>query len=161
MLWQLQNVCVNLLFWVNFPLVLQVSNGDMTEAVAFLTEKNAQVSHQDETTYYQTSQAVTSDRYISVGSQADTSEQLGNICCADVASFPYIIIIIITSITLDINSLQTCKNNTGRNHVRLVPTFNATYDLNNITAIRIWGHVFLFKTYRIYLQTKGGTHCQI
>ncbi|XP_029704754.1 ubiquitin carboxyl-terminal hydrolase 25 isoform X3 [Takifugu rubripes] len=54
---------------------LQVSNGDMTEAVAFLTEKNAQVSHQDKTSYYQTSQ-VTSDRYISVGSQADTSEQL-------------------------------------------------------------------------------------
>lgn len=82
-------------------MLLQVSNGDMTEAVAFLTEKNAQVSHQDETTYYQTSQ-VTSDRYISVGSQADTSEQLGNIRGADVASFPYIIVIIITSITVDI-----------------------------------------------------------
>lgn len=51
----------------------QVSNGDLAEAVAFLTEKNAKVPQQDETTYYQTSQ-VASDRYISVGSQADTSE---------------------------------------------------------------------------------------
>ncbi|XP_036975310.1 ubiquitin carboxyl-terminal hydrolase 25 isoform X6 [Acanthopagrus latus] len=51
---------------------LQVSNGDMAEAVAFLTEKNAEVPQQDETTYYQTSQ-VASDRYISVGSQADTN----------------------------------------------------------------------------------------
>uniref|UniRef100_A0A671WPR9 Ubiquitin carboxyl-terminal hydrolase 25 n=1 Tax=Sparus aurata TaxID=8175 RepID=A0A671WPR9_SPAAU len=51
---------------------LQVSNGDMAEAVAFLTEKNAKVPQQDETTYYQTSQ-VASDRYISVGSQADTN----------------------------------------------------------------------------------------
>lgn len=49
----------------------------MTEAVAFLTEKNAQGSQQEKTGYYQTAQA-TSDRYISVGSQADTSEQLGN-----------------------------------------------------------------------------------
>lgn len=56
-------------------MLLQVSNGDMAEAVAFLTEKNAKVPQQDETTYYQTSQ-VASDRYISVGSQADTSEQL-------------------------------------------------------------------------------------
>lgn len=55
-------------------LSLQVSNGDMAEAVAFLTEKNAKVPQQDETTYYQTSQ-VASDRYISVGSQADTSKQ--------------------------------------------------------------------------------------
>lgn len=52
---------------------LQVSNGDLAEAVAFLTEKNAKVPQQDETTYYQTSQ-VSNDRYISVGSQADTSE---------------------------------------------------------------------------------------
>lgn len=59
-------------------LLLQVSNGDMTEAVAFLTEKKAQVSHQDRSSYYQTA-PVTSDRYISVGSQADTSEQLANI----------------------------------------------------------------------------------
>lgn len=47
----------------------------MSDAVAFLTEKNAKVPQQDETTYFQTSQ-VASDRYISVGSQADTSEQL-------------------------------------------------------------------------------------
>lgn len=58
----------------SFLLSLQVSNGDMAEAVAFLTEKNAKVPQQDETTYYQTSQ-VASDRYISVGSQADTSKQ--------------------------------------------------------------------------------------
>ncbi|XP_067084770.1 ubiquitin carboxyl-terminal hydrolase 25 isoform X3 [Osmerus mordax] len=51
---------------------LQVSNGDLAEAVAFLTEKNAKVPQQDETTYYQTSQ-VANDRYISVGSQADTN----------------------------------------------------------------------------------------
>uniref|UniRef100_A0A3Q3KTP0 Ubiquitin carboxyl-terminal hydrolase 25 n=1 Tax=Mastacembelus armatus TaxID=205130 RepID=A0A3Q3KTP0_9TELE len=51
---------------------LQVSNGDLGEAVTFLTEKNAKVPLQDETTYYQTSQ-VASDRYISVGSQADTN----------------------------------------------------------------------------------------
>uniref|UniRef100_A0A8C9YMR7 Ubiquitin carboxyl-terminal hydrolase 25 n=1 Tax=Sander lucioperca TaxID=283035 RepID=A0A8C9YMR7_SANLU len=51
---------------------LQVSNGDLAEAVAFLTEKNAKVPQQDETTYYQTSQ-VASDKYISVGSQADTN----------------------------------------------------------------------------------------
>uniref|UniRef100_A0A3Q3BS83 ubiquitinyl hydrolase 1 n=1 Tax=Haplochromis burtoni TaxID=8153 RepID=A0A3Q3BS83_HAPBU len=50
----------------------KVSNGDLGEAVAFLTEKNAKVPQQDETTYYQTSQ-VASDRYISVGSQADTN----------------------------------------------------------------------------------------
>lgn len=56
-------------------MLLQVSNGDLAEAVAYLTEKNAKVPQQDETTYYQTSQ-VASDRYISVGSQADTSEQL-------------------------------------------------------------------------------------
>ncbi|KAG7266555.1 hypothetical protein CRUP_017725 [Coryphaenoides rupestris] len=51
---------------------LQVSNGDLAEAVAFLTEKNAKVPQQDEPTYYQTSQ-VANDRYISVGSQADTN----------------------------------------------------------------------------------------
>ncbi|XP_053297320.1 ubiquitin carboxyl-terminal hydrolase 25 isoform X2 [Pleuronectes platessa] len=55
---------------------LQVSNGDLAEAVAFLTEKNAKVPQQDEATYYQTSQ-VASDRYISVGSQADTSAGAG------------------------------------------------------------------------------------
>nr|XP_029483623.1 ubiquitin carboxyl-terminal hydrolase 25-like isoform X7 [Oncorhynchus nerka] len=52
-----------------------VSNGDLAEAVAFLTEKNAKVPQQDEATYYQTTQ-VGNDRYISVGSQADTSEYL-------------------------------------------------------------------------------------
>ncbi|XP_010868979.2 ubiquitin carboxyl-terminal hydrolase 25 isoform X7 [Esox lucius] len=51
---------------------LQVSNGDLVEAVAFLTEKNAKVPQQDEATYYQTTQ-VGNDRYISVGSQADTN----------------------------------------------------------------------------------------
>ncbi|NP_001001886.1 ubiquitin carboxyl-terminal hydrolase 25 [Danio rerio] len=51
---------------------LQVSNGDLVEAVAFLTEKNAKVPQQDEATYYQTAQ-ITNDRYISVGSQADTN----------------------------------------------------------------------------------------
>jgi ubiquitin carboxyl-terminal hydrolase 25/28 len=59
---------------VNRLLSLQVSNGDLAEAVAFLTEKNAKVPQQDEPTYYQTSQ-VANDRYISVGSQADTSKQ--------------------------------------------------------------------------------------
>ncbi|XP_029547064.1 ubiquitin carboxyl-terminal hydrolase 25 isoform X2 [Salmo trutta] len=54
---------------------LQVSNGDLAEAVAFLTEKNAKVPQQDEAAYYQTTQ-VGNDRYISVGSQADTSEYL-------------------------------------------------------------------------------------
>uniref|UniRef100_A0A674B4M0 Ubiquitin carboxyl-terminal hydrolase 25 n=1 Tax=Salmo trutta TaxID=8032 RepID=A0A674B4M0_SALTR len=51
---------------------LQVSNGDLAEAVAFLTEKNAKVPQQDEAAYYQTTQ-VGNDRYISVGSQADTN----------------------------------------------------------------------------------------
>lgn len=53
----------------------QVSNGDLAEAVAFLTEKNAKVPQQDEATYYQTAQ-IGNDRYISVGSQADTSTYL-------------------------------------------------------------------------------------
>ncbi|KAM9498601.1 ubiquitin carboxyl-terminal hydrolase 25-like isoform 21-T21 [Salvelinus alpinus] len=53
----------------------KVSHGDLAEAVAFLTEKNAKVPQQDEATYYQTTQ-VGNDRYISVGSQADTSEYL-------------------------------------------------------------------------------------
>uniref|UniRef100_A0A8C6LHD0 ubiquitinyl hydrolase 1 n=1 Tax=Nothobranchius furzeri TaxID=105023 RepID=A0A8C6LHD0_NOTFU len=52
--------------------VAEPDNGDLAEAVAFLTEKNAKAPQQDETTYYQTSQ-VPSDRYISVGSQADTN----------------------------------------------------------------------------------------
>ncbi|XP_061754141.1 ubiquitin carboxyl-terminal hydrolase 25 isoform X1 [Nerophis ophidion] len=51
---------------------LQASNGDLAEAVTYLTEKNAKVPQQDETTYYQTSQ-VPSDKYISVGSQADSN----------------------------------------------------------------------------------------
>ncbi|XP_071023732.1 ubiquitin carboxyl-terminal hydrolase 25-like isoform X13 [Oncorhynchus clarkii lewisi] len=51
---------------------LQVSHGDLAEAVAFLTEKKAKVPQQDEATYYQTTQ-VGNDRYISVGSQADTN----------------------------------------------------------------------------------------
>ncbi|XP_077101397.1 ubiquitin carboxyl-terminal hydrolase 25-like isoform X2 [Siphateles boraxobius] len=51
---------------------LQASNGDLAEAVAFLTEKNAKVPQQDEADYYQTAQ-ITNDRYISVGSQADTN----------------------------------------------------------------------------------------
>uniref|UniRef100_A0A673Z5Q1 Ubiquitin carboxyl-terminal hydrolase 25 n=1 Tax=Salmo trutta TaxID=8032 RepID=A0A673Z5Q1_SALTR len=54
---------------------LQVSHGDLAEAVAFLTEKKTKVPQQDEATYYQTTQ-VGNDRYISVGSQADTSEYL-------------------------------------------------------------------------------------
>uniref|UniRef100_A0A8C8HVN5 ubiquitinyl hydrolase 1 n=1 Tax=Oncorhynchus tshawytscha TaxID=74940 RepID=A0A8C8HVN5_ONCTS len=53
----------------------KVSHGDLAEAVAFLTEKKAKVPQQDEATYYQTTQ-VGNDRYISVGSQADTSEYL-------------------------------------------------------------------------------------
>uniref|UniRef100_H3CKN5 ubiquitinyl hydrolase 1 n=1 Tax=Tetraodon nigroviridis TaxID=99883 RepID=H3CKN5_TETNG len=57
---------------VKLHLLLQASDGDMTEAVAFLTEKNVQASPQDESSYDQTSQ-LTSDRYISVGSQADTN----------------------------------------------------------------------------------------
>uniref|UniRef100_A0A673Z497 Ubiquitin carboxyl-terminal hydrolase 25 n=1 Tax=Salmo trutta TaxID=8032 RepID=A0A673Z497_SALTR len=51
---------------------LQVSHGDLAEAVAFLTEKKTKVPQQDEATYYQTTQ-VGNDRYISVGSQADTN----------------------------------------------------------------------------------------
>ncbi|XP_039600484.1 ubiquitin carboxyl-terminal hydrolase 25 isoform X2 [Polypterus senegalus] len=51
---------------------LQVSNGDLGDAVAFLTEKNVKVPQHEEDTYYQTAQ-IGNDRYISVGSQADTS----------------------------------------------------------------------------------------
>lgn len=58
--------------WCLDSIWVQVSNGDLAEAVAFLTEKNAKVPQQDEATYYQTAQ-ITNDRYISVGSQADTS----------------------------------------------------------------------------------------
>uniref|UniRef100_A0A8C9SFT8 Ubiquitin carboxyl-terminal hydrolase 25 n=1 Tax=Scleropages formosus TaxID=113540 RepID=A0A8C9SFT8_SCLFO len=51
---------------------LQVSNGDLAEAVAFLTEKNGKAPQQDEAAYYQTAQTG-NDRYMSVGSQADTN----------------------------------------------------------------------------------------
>lgn len=61
-------------------LTKQVSNGDLAEAVAFLTEKNTKVPHLNETTYYQTAQIAGNDRYISVGSQADTSRHLNPLC---------------------------------------------------------------------------------
>ncbi|XP_018586886.1 ubiquitin carboxyl-terminal hydrolase 25 isoform X2 [Scleropages formosus] len=54
---------------------LQVSNGDLAEAVAFLTEKNGKAPQQDEAAYYQTAQTG-NDRYMSVGSQADTRDDL-------------------------------------------------------------------------------------
>ncbi|XP_078089175.1 ubiquitin carboxyl-terminal hydrolase 25 isoform X3 [Mustelus asterias] len=50
---------------------LQASNGDLAEAVSFLTEKNAKAPQQEEA-YYHTGQT-SNDRYISVGSQADTN----------------------------------------------------------------------------------------
>uniref|UniRef100_A0AAQ5ZPX5 Ubiquitin carboxyl-terminal hydrolase n=1 Tax=Amphiprion ocellaris TaxID=80972 RepID=A0AAQ5ZPX5_AMPOC len=59
--------------------MLQVSNGDLAEAVAFLTEKNAKVPQQDETTYYQTSQ-VASDRYISVGKKQSAFSLFKLVC---------------------------------------------------------------------------------
>uniref|UniRef100_A0A452S5V6 Ubiquitin carboxyl-terminal hydrolase 25 n=1 Tax=Ursus americanus TaxID=9643 RepID=A0A452S5V6_URSAM len=51
---------------------LQDSNGNLELAVAFLTAKNAKTPQQEETTYYQTA-LPGNDRYISVGSQADTN----------------------------------------------------------------------------------------
>nr|XP_044623435.1 ubiquitin carboxyl-terminal hydrolase 25-like isoform X5 [Equus asinus] len=48
------------------------SNGNLELAVAFLTAKNAKTPQQEETTYYQTV-LPGSDRYISVGSQADAN----------------------------------------------------------------------------------------
>ncbi|XP_032262185.1 ubiquitin carboxyl-terminal hydrolase 25 isoform X2 [Phoca vitulina] len=51
---------------------LKDSNGNLELAVAFLTAKNAKTPQQEETTYYQTS-LPGNDRYISVGSQADTN----------------------------------------------------------------------------------------
>lgn len=51
---------------------LKDSNGNLELAVAFLTAKNAKVPQQEEATYYQTA-LPGNDRYISVGSQADTS----------------------------------------------------------------------------------------
>ncbi|XP_048659816.1 uncharacterized protein LOC125617014 [Marmota marmota marmota] len=50
---------------------LKDSNGNLELAVAFLTAKNAKTPQQEETTYYQTA-LPGNDRYISVGSQADT-----------------------------------------------------------------------------------------
>lgn len=52
---------------------LKDSNGNLELAVAFLTAKNAKIPQQEETTYYQTALSG-NDRYISVGSQADTSK---------------------------------------------------------------------------------------
>uniref|UniRef100_A0A5F9DGE2 ubiquitinyl hydrolase 1 n=1 Tax=Oryctolagus cuniculus TaxID=9986 RepID=A0A5F9DGE2_RABIT len=51
---------------------LKDSNGNLELAVAFLTSKNAKTPQQEETTYYQTA-LPGNDRYISVGSQADTN----------------------------------------------------------------------------------------
>ncbi|XP_078245103.1 ubiquitin carboxyl-terminal hydrolase 25 isoform X5 [Pogona vitticeps] len=51
---------------------LKDSNGNLELAVAFLTAKNAKIPQQEETTYYQTA-LPGNDRYISVGSQADTN----------------------------------------------------------------------------------------
>lgn len=52
---------------------LKDSNGNLELAVAFLTAKDAKTPQQEETTYYQTA-LPGNDRYISVGSQADTSK---------------------------------------------------------------------------------------
>uniref|UniRef100_A0A2K5J3H9 ubiquitinyl hydrolase 1 n=1 Tax=Colobus angolensis palliatus TaxID=336983 RepID=A0A2K5J3H9_COLAP len=51
---------------------LKDSNGNLELAVAFLTAKNAKTPQQEDTTYYQTA-LPGNDRYISVGSQADTN----------------------------------------------------------------------------------------
>ncbi|NXK91583.1 UBP25 hydrolase, partial [Formicarius rufipectus] len=51
---------------------LKDSNGNLELAVAFLTAKNAKVPQVEEATYYQTA-LPGNDRYISVGSQADTN----------------------------------------------------------------------------------------
>ncbi|XP_063161551.1 ubiquitin carboxyl-terminal hydrolase 25 isoform X5 [Candoia aspera] len=48
------------------------SNGNLELAVALLTAKNAKIPQQEEATYYQTA-LPGNDRYISVGSQADTN----------------------------------------------------------------------------------------
>ncbi|XP_042086102.1 ubiquitin carboxyl-terminal hydrolase 25 isoform X18 [Ovis aries] len=53
---------------------LKDSNGNLELAVAFLTAKNAKTPQQEETTYYQTA-LPGNDRYISVGSQADTRKK--------------------------------------------------------------------------------------
>lgn len=52
---------------------LKDSNGNLELAVAFLTAKNAKTPPQEETAYYQTAALPGSDRYISVGSQADAN----------------------------------------------------------------------------------------
>ncbi|OCT91176.1 hypothetical protein XELAEV_18014232mg [Xenopus laevis] len=51
---------------------LKDSNGNLELAVAFLTAKNAKLPQPEEETYYQTA-LPDNDRYISVGSQADTN----------------------------------------------------------------------------------------
>uniref|UniRef100_A0A6I8PPH7 Ubiquitin carboxyl-terminal hydrolase 25 n=1 Tax=Xenopus tropicalis TaxID=8364 RepID=A0A6I8PPH7_XENTR len=51
---------------------LKDSNGNLELAVAFLTAKNAKLPQPEEATYYQTA-LPNNDRYISVGSQADTN----------------------------------------------------------------------------------------
>lgn len=53
---------------------LKDSNGNLELAVAFLTAKNAKTPQQEEATYYQTA-LPGNDRYISVGSQADTRKK--------------------------------------------------------------------------------------
>ncbi|XP_058517733.1 ubiquitin carboxyl-terminal hydrolase 25 isoform X4 [Ochotona princeps] len=51
---------------------LKDSNGNLELAVAFLTSKNAKTPQQEDITYYR-SALLDNDRYISVGSQADTN----------------------------------------------------------------------------------------
>ncbi|KAM4796326.1 ubiquitin carboxyl-terminal hydrolase 25 isoform 4-T4 [Rhinophrynus dorsalis] len=51
---------------------LKDSNGNLELAVAFLTAKHAKIPQPEEATYYQTA-LPNNDRYISVGSQADTN----------------------------------------------------------------------------------------
>uniref|UniRef100_H2ZYR3 Ubiquitin carboxyl-terminal hydrolase 25 n=1 Tax=Latimeria chalumnae TaxID=7897 RepID=H2ZYR3_LATCH len=51
---------------------LKDSNGNLELAVAFLTAKNAKIPQQEEASYFQTAHPG-NDRYISVGSQADTN----------------------------------------------------------------------------------------
>ncbi|KAM4700511.1 LOW QUALITY PROTEIN: ubiquitin carboxyl-terminal hydrolase 25 [Discoglossus pictus] len=51
---------------------LKDSNGNLELAVAFLTAKNAKLPQPEEATYYQTA-LPNNDKYISVGSQADTT----------------------------------------------------------------------------------------
>nr|XP_044623446.1 ubiquitin carboxyl-terminal hydrolase 25-like isoform X9 [Equus asinus] len=60
------------IYFEHLFLASQNSNGNLELAVAFLTAKNAKTPQQEETTYYQTV-LPGSDRYISVGSQADAN----------------------------------------------------------------------------------------